>query len=60
MTAGWGTTSEGGDLANWLQELEIENLPDEQCEASYNEEFFKKSMFCAGFMNGGKDSCQVI
>uniref|UniRef100_A0A672HK80 trypsin n=1 Tax=Salarias fasciatus TaxID=181472 RepID=A0A672HK80_SALFA len=38
--------------------LELPVLPQQDCERSYPDRI-TASMFCAGFLEGGKDSCQV-
>ena len=42
-----------------LQCLDAPLLSQEECEASYPGQI-TDSMICAGFLEGGKDSCQVI
>lgn len=60
--AGWGNTNptgeNGSNPADRLQELEVKILSDEKCTEGYGEEFYTASMFCAGYMEGGRDSCQ--
>jgi len=55
---GWGTTSEGGSLANKLQKVEVPVVSDANCRSSYGDEEITDSMICAGLAEGGKDSCQ--
>ena len=54
---GWGTTSEGGDTPDWLQEAEVPITTDAYCADAYDE-FDATSMVCAGFPEGGVDTCQ--
>jgi len=56
---GWGTTEHGG-LADVLQKVVVPVVSDETCNADYNPEGMTvaDSMICAGFEQGGKDSCQ--
>merc|ERR1712127_86877 len=55
---GWGTTSEGGNLANTLQKVEVPVVSDDHCRDSYGQNDIADSMICAGLERGGKDSCQ--
>jgi secreted trypsin-like serine protease len=54
---GWGTTSEGGDLPDTLQEADVPVTTDAYCGDAYSE-FDPKTMICAGFPQGGVDTCQ--
>ena len=47
-----------GNYPDLLQCLEAPLLSQAECEASYPGEI-TKNMVCAGFLEGGKDSCQV-
>lgn len=65
FVAGWGRTTEGGNAANVLQELQIPILPKAQCVDKYktigkliSEKQFDNAILCAGYLEGGKDSCQ--
>lgn len=58
VTAGWGTTSEGGSLATNLMKVTVPFIDHESCNASYSGEVNKATMICAGYKEGGKDSCQ--
>jgi hypothetical protein len=55
--SGWGTTSEGGSIADVLQEVDVPVVSNTSCDASYDEDIVD-SMLCAGYDEGGKDSCQ--
>lgn len=44
--------------SNKLQCLNIPILSDEDCDNSYPG-MITDAMFCAGYLEGGKDSCQV-
>lgn len=57
---GWGALSEGGSLGDTLQKVDVPIVSDEDCRAAYGEADVADSMVCAGFDQGGKDSCQVI
>jgi trypsin len=54
---GWGTTSEGGDTPDRLQEAEVPITTDAYCSDAYDD-FDATSMVCAGFPEGGVDTCQ--
>jgi len=56
---GWGTTSEGGNTASELQEVDLLIYESSFCSgiaSSYQKDF--NSQICAGYLPGGKDTCQ--
>jgi secreted trypsin-like serine protease len=55
--AGWGTTSEGGDTPDTLQEAQVPITSDATCAAAYSD-FDPATMVCAGYPQGGTDTCQ--
>ncbi|KAK2844823.1 hypothetical protein Q5P01_011482 [Channa striata] len=55
--SGWGNTMNPSADSNKLQCLEIPILSDEDCKNSYPG-LIDRTMFCAGDLEGGKDSCQ--
>jgi secreted trypsin-like serine protease len=55
--AGWGTTSEGGDTPDTLQEAQVPITTDAYCAGAYSD-FDATTMVCAGFPQGGVDTCQ--
>ncbi|XP_013872738.1 trypsin-2 [Austrofundulus limnaeus] len=55
--SGWGNTMSSTANRDKLQCLDIPIIADEDCEKSYPGMIFP-SMFCAGYLEGGKDSCQ--
>ncbi|XP_048009819.1 trypsin-2-like isoform X1 [Megalobrama amblycephala] len=55
--AGWGNTMSSTADSNKLQCLEIPILSDSDCNNSYPG-MITSTMFCAGYLEGGKDSCQ--
>ena len=59
FAAGWGRTSEGGDSPDELRHVGLIVISREVCGGpqSYPGQI-KAYMFCAGFVEGGKDSCQ--
>ncbi len=54
---GWGTTTEGGDTPDTLQEANVPITTDAYCGGAYSD-FDAKTMICAGFPQGGVDTCQ--
>ncbi|KAM9353514.1 trypsin-1-like [Symphorus nematophorus] len=55
--SGWGNTMSSTADSNKLQCLKIPILSDEDCHSSYPG-MIDNTMFCAGYLEGGKDSCQ--
>ncbi|XP_034467340.1 trypsin-1-like isoform X1 [Hippoglossus hippoglossus] len=55
--SGWGVTMSSSVDSNRLQCLDIPILSDEDCDNSYPG-MLTEAMFCAGSLEGGKDSCQ--
>ncbi|XP_038668969.1 LOW QUALITY PROTEIN: cationic trypsin-3-like [Scyliorhinus canicula] len=59
LVAGWGdTVHDGGQYPERLQCLNVPILSDTECESSYGDAI-TPNMFCAGFLEGGKETCQV-
>ncbi|RXN10210.1 trypsin-2-like protein [Labeo rohita] len=56
---GWGNTMSSTADSNKLQCLEIPILSNSNCNNSYPG-MITNTMFCAGYLEGGKDSCQTI
>uniref|UniRef100_A0A182WFE8 Peptidase S1 domain-containing protein n=1 Tax=Anopheles minimus TaxID=112268 RepID=A0A182WFE8_9DIPT len=55
---GWGTT-ESGELSEYLQQLTVPILTNQQCRKSGYFRFqITAKMLCAGYLEGGRDSCQ--
>jgi secreted trypsin-like serine protease len=54
---GFGTTEEGGDVADTLQEAQVPITTDAYCGSAYSD-FDATTMVCAGFPEGGVDTCQ--
>jgi trypsin len=54
---GWGTTSEGGDTPDALQEATVPITTDDYCGGAYGD-FDATTMVCAGYPQGGVDTCQ--
>ncbi len=55
---GWGRTSEGGESADHLQQVQVPITTDKYCSNAYGDSYRKSGMFCAGLDEGGKDACQ--
>ncbi|KAG7457716.1 hypothetical protein MATL_G00230100 [Megalops atlanticus] len=55
--SGWGNTMNPADDGDKLQCLEIPILSETDCDSSYPG-MITPAMFCAGYLEGGKDSCQ--
>lgn len=53
---GWGVTTEGGNGAVQLMEVEVPIVDNATCNLSYG--IITDNMLCAGYAEGGKDSCQ--
>ncbi|KAG9275927.1 trypsin [Astyanax mexicanus] len=59
LVSGWGNQiTTGESYASVLQCLDLPVVPRSACEAAYKNQF-TQNMFCAGFLEGGKDSCQA-
>ncbi|KAM7383207.1 hypothetical protein PAMP_002878 [Pampus punctatissimus] len=57
IVSGWGNTMSSTADGDKLQCLKIPILSDEDCNNSYPG-MIDNTMFCAGYLEGGKDSCQ--
>ncbi|KAL6030227.1 hypothetical protein STEG23_035755 [Scotinomys teguina] len=59
LVSGWGNTlSSGSNYPSLLQCLEAPVLSDSSCKSAYPGKI-SSNMFCLGFLEGGKDSCQA-
>ncbi|CAB4019916.1 MAM and LDL-receptor class A domain-containing 1-like isoform X1 [Paramuricea clavata] len=54
---GWGTLHNGGSMPNILQEAQVPVATPQQCEESYSSTIITDRMLCAGFSQGGTDTC---
>ena len=54
---GFGTTSEGGDLPDTLQKAKVPITTDAYCAGAYSD-FDATSIVCAGYPQGGTDTCR--
>uniref|UniRef100_A0A8B9F5K7 Enteropeptidase n=1 Tax=Amazona collaria TaxID=241587 RepID=A0A8B9F5K7_9PSIT len=57
--AGWGTIMSEGPTSDILQEAEVPLISNEKCQQQMPEYNITKNMICAGYDEGGVDSCQV-
>uniref|UniRef100_A0A8C6J1U2 Enteropeptidase n=1 Tax=Melopsittacus undulatus TaxID=13146 RepID=A0A8C6J1U2_MELUD len=57
--AGWGTIMSEGPTSDILQEAEVPLIPNEKCQQQMPEYNITNNMICAGYDEGGVDSCQV-
>ncbi|XP_019904456.1 transmembrane protease serine 9 [Esox lucius] len=53
---GWGSTREGGSLTNLLQKAPVNIIEQSDCLQAYGNGL-TPGMMCAGYMEGGKDTC---
>jgi secreted trypsin-like serine protease len=57
--SGWGSTSEFGNTVDTLRAATVGVIPDSTCGGApvYGSDFDPATMLCAGYLNGGVDSC---
>ncbi|KAL4658890.1 hypothetical protein GN956_G2344 [Arapaima gigas] len=53
---GWGSLKEGGTLTNLLQKAQVKMIDQAECQQAYGKGL-TPHMLCAGFMEGGRDTC---
>ncbi|XP_063055053.1 trypsin-3-like [Engraulis encrasicolus] len=58
LVSGWGNTSGTDYYPINLRCLDIPIISDSTCAGAYPGGQITENMFCAGYMEGGKDSCQ--
>ncbi|KAK4007959.1 hypothetical protein OUZ56_013118 [Daphnia magna] len=60
---GWGRLSEGGTLPSMLQQVTVPIVSNDKCKDMFlkagRHEYIPDIFMCAGFEEGGRDSCQV-
>jgi len=54
---GWGLTGNNGDRPDVLQQVKLPILSNDYCNERYNQ-FNPKLMICAGYKQGGYDTCE--
>lgn len=55
---GWGRLYEDGPLPVQLQKVDIPTLDAQVCQLVYGNQYTDRE-FCAGYVEGKKDACQV-
>jgi Trypsin len=55
--SGWGSTSETGDTVDGLRAAAVPMTSDSTCASEYGSNFDPNAMVCAGFPEGGVDTC---
>ncbi|XP_054735898.1 trypsin-1 [Anastrepha obliqua] len=59
VIAGWGLTSQDGDISSVLQEVTVPIITNAQCRNTSYKTMIVNTMLCAGLVEeGGKDACQ--
>ncbi|KAI5631164.1 trypsin domain-containing protein [Phthorimaea operculella] len=58
VVTGWGTTEEGGSVANTLQEVYVPIISNAECRKTGYKQRITDNMLCAGEPEGGRDACQ--
>ncbi len=56
--SGWGTTSYSGSTSDVLLEVQLPVWNQDECVSAFTQPITEKQL-CAGYKEGGKDSCQV-
>lgn len=57
---GWGRTGEDKAVSNELRKVNLPILSQEECDqAGYQKKRITENMFCAGYLEGGRDACFV-
>ncbi|WP_018135245.1 S1 family serine peptidase [Acaricomes phytoseiuli] len=60
MVLGWGDTRSGaGNYQNQLRKVTVPIVSNSDCSSAYGGGYYQDSMVCAGYPQGGKDSCQA-
>ena len=51
-----------GDMSNILQAVDVPVYSNEDCisKSNYTSDQITDKMVCAGYLEGGKDACQVV
>ncbi|MDR7280465.1 S1 family peptidase [Catenuloplanes atrovinosus] len=56
--AGWGAAVEGGGQQRYLLKATVPFISDSSCSSSYPGEIVNSAMICAGYSQGGTDTCK--
>ena len=60
IIAGWGLTAETDRSNRDLYTVVLPILTVDECaQSSYSTERLSKNIFCAGYLQGGRDACKV-
>ncbi|XP_076843148.1 enteropeptidase-like [Brachyhypopomus gauderio] len=59
VITGWGAVSEGGSMSNTLRQAVLPILGSALCQDWMPEYHITERMVCAGYADGGHDSCQA-
>lgn len=60
IVTGWGAIREGGPVSSVLREVIVPIISNAECRnMKYPARKITDNMLCAGYQQGGKDSCQV-
>ncbi|CAG7718457.1 unnamed protein product, partial [Allacma fusca] len=57
VVSGWGALDWDGEYPDVLHKVLIPIVSDQVCIAAYGGYFVASSNICAGYLSGGKDSC---
>ncbi|WP_224364172.1 serine protease [Hyalangium versicolor] len=58
ITAGWGTTSEGGSISSQLRQVTVPIVARSTAQSQYGTSSITTNMIAAGLTQGGADACQ--
>lgn len=60
VAIGWGRIGEGEPISEDLRKVDLPIMSREECKQSdYPKDRFTDNMFCAGYLEGERDSCNV-
>uniref|UniRef100_A0A8C6I703 Coagulation factor XI n=1 Tax=Mus spicilegus TaxID=10103 RepID=A0A8C6I703_MUSSI len=55
---GWGYTELRGEVQSTLQKAKVPLVSNEECQTRYRRHKITNKMICAGYKEGGKDTCK--